>query len=320
MSSPQMPEKREFTIEERLTMDPVTGLRNEYLFRLRLPDEFSLAREREMNGALMVIKLDRIIEINEHFGRMGGDEALRALSRVLQDFQGAKGHSSHLLFKLSGPVFGYYIPVCTDEQSRAAARDILKCAYESEAFMERITVSIGIANLYEFFLREEDSRRIALLIEQTAMRRLALAEKSGMNTVCHVSEIPGSLDGDKPTILVVDPDPYSIELLLHALESAKFEVEKCQDGETAFASIQAKPPSAIVCEAMTPRLNGFTIRERLRANVLWNSIPFILVSHKKTEELVRKAVELDIRFYFRKPLSIAEIVGLLSNILRSKTA
>jgi diguanylate cyclase (GGDEF)-like protein len=320
MAMPQPPGRQDTGIEERLTIDRVTGLRNEYLFRLRLPDEFNLARERETSGALLAIKLDRIIEINERFGRTGGDEALRALGRILQEFQGASERASHLLFKLAGPVFGYYIPACSAEQSHAVARDILKYVSESEAFLERITVSIGVANLYEFFLREEDSRKIALLIEQTAMRRLGIAEKNGMNTVCSVSEIPGSPDGDKPSILVIDPDPHSIGLLLRALEAANFAVESCQDGETALASIQAKPPSAIVCEAMTPRLNGFTIRERLSANVLWSVIPFILVSHKKTEDLVRKAVELDIRFYFLKPVSIIEIVGLVSNILRSKSA
>jgi len=318
MPSPYLPDGPGHTVEDRLTIDPLTGLRNEYLFRLRLPDEFRKARERETNGALFAVKLDRIIEINERFGRTGGDEALRALGRILHDSQMTAGHGSHMAFKLTGPVFGYFIPECSAEQARAAAQEILKSVYESEAYLERITVSIGIANLYEFYMREEDSRRIALLIEQTALRRLAIAEKNGMNTACHTSEIPGSPDGEKPTVLVVDPDPYSIGLLLQALESSDFAVESCRDGETALASIQAKPPGAIVCEAMTPRLNGFTIRERLRANAFLNVIPFILVSHKKTEEFVRKAVALDIRHYFRKPFSVAEITGLISNLVKSR--
>jgi DNA-binding response OmpR family regulator len=67
---------------------------------------------------------------------------------------------------------------------------------------------------------------------------------------------------------------------------------------------------------MAPRLNGFELRERLRANALWAAIPYILVSHKKNEDLVRRAVDLDIRHYFRKPLSIVEVAGLVQNLTR----
>ncbi len=90
-----------------------------------------------------------------------------------------------------------------------------------------------------------------------------------------------------------------------------------QNGEAAIASLEASPPSLVVCEAMTPRLNGFVIRERLRASPRLAAIPFILVSHRKTEEMIRRAVELDIRYFFRKPLSIVEIVGLAANLTRS---
>ena len=77
------------------------------------------------------------------------------------------------------------------------------------------------------------------------------------------------------------------------------------------------PPAVIIAEAMAPRVNGFALREHLRSNALWNAIPFVLVSHKKNEDLIRKAVEVDIRHYFRKPISITEVVGLVSNLARS---
>ena len=68
---------------------------------------------------------------------------------------------------------------------------------------------------------------------------------------------------------------------------------------------------------MTPRLNGFVIRERLRASPRLEAIPFILVSHRKTEDMIRRAVDADIRHFFRKPLSIVEIVGLAVNLTRN---
>ena len=57
-----------------------------------------------------------------------------------------------------------------------------------------------------------------------------------------------------------------MELLSAALDAAGFEVLAFQNGEAAMASLEASPPSLVICEAMTPRLNGFVIRERLRAS------------------------------------------------------
>ena len=75
--------------EERLTVDPLTGLRNEHLFRLRLPAEFAAAREKETNAALLAVKLDNILDINARHGRAGGDEALRAVAYVLENYRSA---------------------------------------------------------------------------------------------------------------------------------------------------------------------------------------------------------------------------------------
>ncbi len=311
------PLKHKTVQEDRLTIDPVTGLRNEHLFRLRLPDEFFRAREKEMNGALLVIKLDRIIEINSRHGRGGGDEALCALCNLMKQIQSTSGNETHILFKLSGPVFGYFISSCGADQARDMASEIVKMASLSELFIDRITVSIGIVNLYEFFMREEDLGEIARLIEQTALFRVGIAEKNGGNTVCYTSEItdPGKMN--QPTVLLVDPDQSSIEPLKLYLESAEISVDTCRDGETAFALIRAKPPGIIICEAMTPRLDGFMLRDRLQTNVLLRGIPFILISHKKNEDFIRKAVDLDIRFFFRKPVSVIELTGLAANLLRS---
>jgi diguanylate cyclase (GGDEF)-like protein len=301
----------------RLINDLVTGLPNEHLFHLSLPDEFVRAREAETNGALLAIKLDNIIAINSVHGREGGDEALRAVAQILSSYRaGAPERSSSLAFKLSGPVFGYFIPSCSAPAARQAAEYLLSVASQSELFLERLTISVGLVNMYEFFMEEGTQQQLALRIEQTALYRMGIAESQGRNTVCDASDTSEAATSAHPTILVVEPDPLSIELLIQALESAGFVVHSREDGESAVAFIQATPPSLVICEAMTPRLNGFDIRQRLRASSLWNAIPFILVSHKKNEDLIRKAVENDIRYFFRKPLSIAEVVGLAGNLLK----
>ena len=315
-SSPAGPEQM-LSGNERLTRDPLTGLPNEQVFKPHLWSEFARAREQEKNGALLIIRLDDIIAINAMRGRTGGDEALRAVAYILENVRAAPERHIHVAFKLAGPLFGYLMPACSAPEARAAAEDIHEKVRRSELYLQRLTVSIGIINFYELFMEDGTPEQLALQLEQAALHRLGIAGKQGGNSICDSSETASAAVSTRPMVLLVDPDPASMELLIRSLESAELIVQVCEDGESALAAIQSNQPRAIVCEAMSPRLNGFTLRERLQTNALWNAIPFILLSHRKNEELIRKAVERDIRHFFRKPVSLTEVTGLVVNITRS---
>jgi diguanylate cyclase (GGDEF)-like protein len=305
---------------ESFLRDPLTGLPDEHLLRLQLPLEFARARDREANAALLAIKLDDIVAINERYGRARGDEALRALAQVLQNVRGQPGRENQVAFKLSGPLFGYYLPQASAPEARALAEQIHEQVQQSQSFPQRLTVSIGIVNFYELFLEDGSREQLALRLEQTMMHRLAIAGRMGANTICDSSQTSAAAVSSRPTVLLVDPDPGSMELLVRSLESADLAVQVCPEGESALAAVEAAAPGLILCEAMCPRLNGFTLRERLQTNALWNAIPFILVSHRKNEDLIRKAVERDIRHFFRKPVSLTEVVGLVINLTRKASA
>jgi diguanylate cyclase (GGDEF)-like protein len=302
---------------ERLTRDLLTGLPSEHFFRLQLPVEFARARERERNGAFLAVKLDGIAQINERHGRSGGDEALQAVAYILSSLRSRGGRETHAVFRLTGSMFGYFIPECSAPEARTAAEEIHEQVQQSQLFLQRLTVSIGLVNFYEFFLEDGTEEQLARRIERVALYRLAIAARRGANTICDTSDTASALVSSRPTVLIVDPDPGSLELLVRTLEAAELVVKVCADGESALEAVQASPPAVIVCEAMSPRLNGFAIRERLQTNALWNAIPFILVSHRKNDELIRKAVERDIRHFFRKPVSLAEVAGLVENLIKA---
>lgn len=134
-----LPAPRDLPGPERLTFDSLTGLRNEHLFRLQLPTEFARARDAETNGAMVAIKLDNILAINAQHGRSGGDEALRAVAFVLESYRSAGPRDSHLAFKLSGPVFGYYVPACSAPQARSLAEEIRDRVTNSELYIGKLS-------------------------------------------------------------------------------------------------------------------------------------------------------------------------------------
>lgn len=63
----------------------------------------------------------------------------------------------------------------------------------------------------------------------------------------------------KPTILVVDDEPDSIELIEFILQNAGFHVRTAVDGAEALAKARSLLPRLIVADVMLPEMDGFDI-------------------------------------------------------------
>lgn len=63
--------------------DPLTGVFNRRRFDETLEAQLAHARRYRKGGALLIVDVDRFKQINDEFGHLAGDEALRAVARLL---------------------------------------------------------------------------------------------------------------------------------------------------------------------------------------------------------------------------------------------
>lgn len=63
--------------------DPLTGVFNRRRFDETLEAQLAQARRYRKSGALLIVDVDRFKQINDEFGHVAGDEALRAVARLL---------------------------------------------------------------------------------------------------------------------------------------------------------------------------------------------------------------------------------------------
>src|SRR6185295_8116702 len=94
---------------------------------------------------------------------------------------------------------------------------------------------------------------------------------------------PGSIAAimrDPARILVVDDVADNVEILRMRLTALGYDVVEANDGEEALAKVAADPPDLILLDVMMPKIDGFEVVRRLKADTSLPFIPVIMVTAK----------------------------------------
>ena len=115
-------------------------------------------------------------------------------------------------------------------------------------------------------------------------------------------------------ILLVDDEPSIVQLVRMYLERENFRVEAAGDGEAALEAVKRLNPHLVVLDVMLPRLDGFEVCRRLRAE---NSPVAIIMVTARDEDIDKiLGLELGADDYLTKPFNPRELVARIKAILR----
>ncbi|MGH7164854.1 MAG: response regulator, partial [Nitrospiraceae bacterium] len=90
--------------------------------------------------------------------------------------------------------------------------------------------------------------------------------------------VPRRDHSQRPLVLVIEDDPSSVHLLsLHLLE-ADFAVEVAHDAESGFAKAKALHPAVITLDILLPKVDGWQLLSRLKADPETAQTPVVVVS------------------------------------------
>lgn len=118
-------------------------------------------------------------------------------------------------------------------------------------------------------------------------------------------------------ILVVDDDPHIRDLLVFALGKAGMTTDEAEDGEAAFARLQARPPDLMVLDINMPRLDGLDLCRRLRSGGGEGArLPILFLSSRDDEIDRIVGIEIGGDDYVVKPFSPREVVARVGAILK----
>jgi diguanylate cyclase (GGDEF)-like protein len=169
-------EKTESELRFLADHDPLTGLLNRRRFRAELDQYVSFTARYGGRGAVMVIDIDGLKEVNDRSGHQAGDRLIRKVADILRE----RVRGTDLVARLSGDEFAVLMPQTDTDGAMQLGEDLRAQVAEGfplNAEIEPGTISVGIA----MFRGQESAGSEAVLL--AADQALYRAKEEGRNRI-----------------------------------------------------------------------------------------------------------------------------------------
>jgi DNA-binding response OmpR family regulator len=116
-------------------------------------------------------------------------------------------------------------------------------------------------------------------------------------------------------ILIVDDEPSIVISLQYLMGREGYEVAVAGDGEAALQAVEARVPDLVILDVMMPKLNGFDVCRRLRADPRCRAVRILMLTAKGREVEMARGLALGADAYVTKPFSTKELVAEIRRLL-----
>ncbi|MFC1789417.1 response regulator transcription factor [Patescibacteria group bacterium] len=120
------------------------------------------------------------------------------------------------------------------------------------------------------------------------------------------------------SVLLVEDDPFLIDIYSIKLKEAGFSVDVVEDGEMVIKKIKEKIPDVLMLDIVLPKINGWEIMKRMKKDNQLKNIPVIFLSNLGQKEDVEKGLNLGATKYLIKAhYTPSEVVEEIEKIIKN---
>jgi CheY-like chemotaxis protein len=110
-------------------------------------------------------------------------------------------------------------------------------------------------------------------------------------------------------ILVVDDQPDTLALIVHALEQDQYTVTRATNGLDALRIVDENRPDLVVLDYKMTGMDGLAVTERLRAAPATQSLPVLMLTAMTDEPSTRAGFRAGVTDFVTKPFSIPQLTA-----------
>jgi two-component system alkaline phosphatase synthesis response regulator PhoP len=121
-----------------------------------------------------------------------------------------------------------------------------------------------------------------------------------------------------PRILIADDNAQGVELLEAYLSGPEYELQTAADGEETLRKVKEWQPDLILLDIMMPKISGFEVCKRIKANPATSDIVVLMITALDQESDISKAVEAGTTDFLTKPINKTELLVRVRAALKAR--
>jgi CheY-like chemotaxis protein len=103
-----------------------------------------------------------------------------------------------------------------------------------------------------------------------------------------------------PSILLVEDDPFIVDIYSKKLKEAGFSVEIANDGQEALKKLQEQKPDLLILDIVLPNIDGWEFLRKIRNESSLKDVRVIILSNLSQKSEIEKSKELGVIKYIVK--------------------
>lgn len=119
-------------------------------------------------------------------------------------------------------------------------------------------------------------------------------------------------------ILIVDDEPFNLDVLEQELELLGHVSVRATDGEEALERLKVERFDLALLDVMMPRLDGYGLLERMRSEEAWRHIPVIMISALTDLKSAARCIARGAEDYLPKPFEPVLLKARIGACLEGK--
>lgn len=126
------------------------------------------------------------------------------------------------------------------------------------------------------------------------------------------------MEKEKVYVLLVEDDVFLANIYQKKFEMDGYKIVIAANGETGLAEVKKKKPNVILLDILLPKLDGFAVLERLKADPETKDIPVILLTNLGQKDDVEKGLEAGaVDYLIKAHFKPSEVVQKVREVLKT---
>lgn len=120
------------------------------------------------------------------------------------------------------------------------------------------------------------------------------------------------------SILLVEDDPFLIDIYSQKLTKAGFKVEVAQNGKSALQSLQKRKPQLVILDIVLPGIEGWEVLRKIKKDRSLANLKVVILSNLGQKEEVEKGLKLGaVKYLIKAHYTPSEVVREIKKVINN---